>query len=474
MAPQTTARRADAGTRTGPGPRRVPVRTESVLAVLGILGLALVLVALAALGSPYHFVALGVAALTCLIAVIGRERTAIAVLMGAYATAPMYKGLAPSADSIVTATDGLVALGFLILAPSLFGRRIVMPGLFVLGAALVFVFGSIASAICPDPTKSFLTLILWLAVMVGLPTVVATWGPGPRVVDLLVWCYVAGHLVSFGFALVHGASDQGRYGGLATHPNYFAQAGLITFCLLLYLFWRFPQAWVRAVTVGAVVVCGATIHLSGSRAAMVVAAVLVLMIPVVERSAIIGFLYALLGALVIVAIPLIVDVAGESSAIGRLVGGNASNLSDQARELGQRSGIERFLDQPFLGTGLIDLFDIHNMYLEIAAGIGLFGVIGFVMVLYVFARPLFSDVPHHRMLYVAWAFVGFGATVPGFYDRSIWLPLALGVVAVLEYARSTGELEAEPADPAGPAAGPADDPADDPAPPLASQQGATR
>ena len=412
-------------------------RLDTTLATLGLTFVAVVLAAVASQGTIPLIVA-GVAAVyVLLLALIGREKTAIFTLMGAFATAPMNKGLAPSASSLVTATDGLVALGVLLLLPSLFHKRVQMPGVFGLGVLIVWVMSCIASLASADPSKSGLTMILWLGVMAGLPTIIAMWGPTDFVVDLLCWCYVFGQMVSFAYAMYYGPSDQGRYGGLATHPNYFAQGGLITFCVLLYLFYKYKITWVRLVAVGAGVVCGASIYLSGSRAAMMVAAVIILMVPVVERSAIMGFIYAICGALFVIAIPILVDISGETSSLGRLVGGSNSNFSDQARELGQQSGIERFLSHPFIGTGLIDLFEIHNMYLEIAAAIGVFGLVGYLLIIFVFARPLFSDVPHRRLLYVAWAFIGFGATVPGFYDRSIWLPLALGAVAVMEYRRTT-------------------------------------
>ena len=434
--------------RKPPGPRRV--RLDSLLATGFLTGLAIVLTALASQGMLGIIVAAAAAAYILLLAVLGREGTGIATLMAAYATAPMYKGIAPAGGSIVTATDALTALGFMLLLPTLLQHRVKLPGMFLLGGIVVFVTGSIASVASDDPTKSYFTLILWLATMIGVPSMIAMWNPRNGLIDTLCWCYVFGQTVNFGVAIVYGPGAQGRYAGLGTHPNYFAQAGLITFCILLYLLWRVQGLALRLLVIGAGVMCGATIYLSGSRAAMVVAAVIIVMIPVVERSAVMGFVYAICGALFVIAIPILVDISGESSALGRLVGGNSSNLSDQARELGQKSGLERFFDRPFVGTGLIDLFDIHNNYLEVAAAIGVFGLVGFLLVIYVFARPLFSDVEHRRLLYVAWAYIGFGATVPGFYDRSIWLPLALGMMAVLEYARTgpwakTAAVEDRPA-----------------------------
>ncbi len=60
----------------------------------------------------------------------------------------------------------------------------------------------------------------------------------------------------------------------------------------------------------------------------------------------------------------------------------------------------------------MDLFDIHNNFVEVAVGIGVFGLAGYLLVLYAFAKPLFGHGEYRRLGYVVWGYIGFGATVP--------------------------------------------------------------
>lgn len=442
MASQASrARRAFAAPGDGWSPR-----VETVLVTLGFAVLTVALVLVSTLGQLYLYGALGAAAYVALLALLGLERTAVLTLMVAFGTAPMYKGLASSPDAQVTPTDLLLALGFGLLMPILISRRAHLPVLYLVGMAIVIATGCIGSLVSDDTSGAFIALILWVMVMGGLPTFFALWRPSGLVMELLLWCYVAGHMVSTADAILGGESMQGRYAGLATHFNYFAQAGMMTLAIVLYLYYRRPQWWIR----GAAVLCAAlavySIHLSGSRAATLVAAVLILMVPLVERSAVTGFVWAALGALVIVVAPLIVDIAGETSALGRLAGGGGSELSNQARELGQETGFDRFWAHPFTGDGLVDLFEIHNNYLEVAVGIGIFGLLGYLLVLYTFARPLFGTGEHRRLCYTAWGYIGFGATIPSLVDRSIWAPVSMAMIAVIgsTFGRDSTDADALP------------------------------
>lgn len=403
-------------------------------------------------GVLYALAPVGVAAYLLLLVVLGSEKLGVLTIMAAFVTAPMYKYLAPSVDSLVTATDVLLLLGFVVLLPTIAFRKVHLPWPYVVGLLLVFSTGCLASIISSNTLVSFVTLALWMTVMGGLVIAFALWSPQGRLVDLLAWSYVAGHMVSSVGAVVQGPANQDRYAGLATHPNYFAQAGLMAIALLLYLFWRHRTLWPRVVVVGAAAVSFGSIYFSGSRAATLVAAVLVLMIPVVERSAVIGFVMAVCGGLVILLLPILVEFTGDQSSLGRLVGNTNSKYSDQDRAQGLDAGWDRFWAAPLTGDGLIDLFRIHNMFLEAAVAIGVFGLVGYLLILFVFARALFVESPYRRLAYTTWAFIGWGATVPSLYDRSIWGPVALSVVAVTATATRLARDETDHPTPAGNAA----------------------
>jgi hypothetical protein len=308
---------------------------------------------------------------------------------------------------------------------------------------LVLTAGLLSSAASTSPLESYIALTFWMIVMIGLPVAFAMWGPSVVVIDVLACSFVVGQMFSFALGYVRGNEALGRHAGLATHPNYLAEGGMLALALLIYIAYRhFGRSWLWSTAIlVAVVVCTASVHLSGSRAAIVVIAVLVLMIPFVERSAITGFVMAGLVALAILALPIIAGLAGQGSAIDRLTGGGGSTQSNSARTLGLDEGVDRFFGHPIMGDGLIDLFDIHNNFLEVAVAIGVLGLAGYLLVLYAFARPILGTGELRRLCYPVWGYIGFGATVPSLYDRSIWTVVALSVVAMVELERRRTDVD---------------------------------
>lgn len=431
-------------TRTPVRPARLSVpRPPGRLAVAQLYVAAAVVVALlvyvSTLGMVFAAVAVGAAVMITTLAILGAERMGLLLLVCAFFTAPFYKGVAvPSTGSPITATDLLFVMAFSLLLPTLMKGRLQLPTLYFIGVGVVFATGLIASAASVEPTSSLIALTLWMMVMLGLPVAMGLLGPPGRLVDLMAAAFIAGHIFSTAYGVARGYIGQGRHYGLATHPNYFAEAGMLALALLLYLAYRHRDRWMLLI-VPAAGICGVSVILSGSRAATLVVAVLVLMVPVVERSAVTGFILAILGALAFFMLPIVAGFTGTGSSIARLAGDDdiSGRFSNQARSLHLEEGWDRFLGSPLLGSGLIErfLFEVHNNFLEVAIAIGIFGLAGYLMVLYSFARPLFSLGEYRRLCYGAWAYIGFGATVPGIYDRTIWSVMALSAVAVVEYER---------------------------------------
>jgi len=420
---------------------------ETAAVFVGAIALAAVLVFLASRDNMiFTYAAVGIAGFVCVVSVIGPERTGVLLLMGGFFTAPWYKGAAPSPASPVTATDVLVLLGFALLLPRILEGKLKLPITYWVGVMMVLTAGLISSAGSIAPKDSYIALLFWMVVMLGMPVAFAMWGPSLVVIDLLAGSFVVGQMFSFALGYAKGYVALGRHAGMATHPNYFAEGGMLALALLIYLAYRhFGRSWLWSTAVVlAIVVCAATVYLSGSRAAIVVVAVLVLMIPFVERSALTGFVMATLVALTLVALPIIADLAGSGSAIGRLAGGGGASQSDSARTLGLDQGLDRFFAHPIQGDGLVDLFDIHNNFLEVAVAIGVIGLAGYLVVLFAFARPILGKGELRRLCYPVWGYIGFGATVPSLYDRSIWTVVSLSVVAMIEFERRKTEGDAIP------------------------------
>ena len=424
MQSQPGARAAVGVSAAGPASAR-----GRVLVTLLLGSVAVGLVAAATLSPGDAAVAVLAAGYVALIAVLGRERTAVVTLAAAFTTAPMAKGIASAPDAPLTPTDLLLALGVALLVPTLLTRAVRPSAIYLLGAALIFVTGWLATAISPDPLTSALELVQWLVLIIGLVCVVALWQPRPAVVTLLLGSYVGGQVASVAVAFVEGPLEGGsRYVGLTHHPNALAEGGLMATAALLYLFYLRRELWYRL----AILLCGAlcvqSVLMSGSRAALLVIAGLVVMIPVVERSVLKGFIMALGAALLVIALPLLVARSGEGSALERLAGTEDAASSDRIRQEATERGLEAFLSSPVIGTGFADIVDIHNVVVAVAAASGLVGLVGFLMVLYTLARPLFGHHPLRRLSYATWAYVGLMPAVPVLDNRTLWLPVSLAAL----------------------------------------------
>ncbi|GAA1503828.1 O-antigen ligase family protein [Nocardioides humi] len=452
MPNQTTARPPTAARGDG-STGVVERRAVTVFVVL----LAMVLAAASARGPVMAAVGIGFAGFVAALAILGRQRIALLAMLGAFATAPMYKGLAPSPDTPITPTDLLFGIAVVLLLPTVIGRPVRLPLGYVIGILLILTTGILSTVFSPAPVISALQFVQWLVVLVGLVGLLAVWAPGWRTVDLLLWGYVAGHTLSVAYSPI-GDSIAGRSVGLTHHPNAFGEAGVMAFAALMYLWRRGESVWYRLLVAGCAAAAVLSVVTSGSRAAAVVVAGLVIMVPFVERSAVKGFVLALTLAIGIVALPLLLDSAGDTSALSRLAGTGDALVADQARLNAQNFGIEMFLEHPVVGNGFAEAIYVHNVVLAVAASVGLVGLIGYLMVLFVMARPIIGTHPNRRIAYLAWAFIAITPTVPGLEDRTLWVPMAPVILLAMNMRRERDDgddgpdtAEPRPAIPATPA-----------------------
>ena len=399
-----------------------------VTVVLTVLAAALALVSTqGTIGAAIGVVlALG----CCVLAVLGRERTAILAFALAFATAPMYRGLLPELPA--SPTDLMLLVGVVLILPELLTRKARIPAAFLISAAVLFALGARGALSNDQPVASLVLLVQWMVVMAVFPIVIALWRPGPRIVTILLWAYMVGHMASVAVALLEGPAPNGRYDGLTHHPNALGTAGAICLAIVLYLWPRQPERLLRLIMVGVVLVSGVSILMSGSRAATVVVVALVLLVPAVERSALLATAVATAGAIGASFFPWVVEASAPGSSIRRLVGDGTSRASDSVRDDAIAHGWDLFHQSPFFGSGIgLELAEVHNLYLEVAIAVGLFGVVAYLVLLWVLARPLLGDHPQRRLAYFTWIFVIIGPVVPGLTDRSMLLPMALGILAAM-------------------------------------------
>lgn len=409
-----------------------PGRAQT-LSTLAIGGLVVCLVFIATQGFVLAALACGAALLTLALVVMGGYRVGVLALMAAFAVAPAYRGIVPALSEGITPADLLLVAAIFLMVPVLLQNRLLLPPTYVVGAGIVIGVGLVSAVLSAVPMQNLALLVNWILMLVGLPVVFALWRPSGREVTALLWSYIAGHMVSVGVGLAEGPLSNDRFEGLTHHPNAFGAAGAMAFALGLFLFHRL-RGNVRARSL--VLLCQGlsvlSIVLSGSRAALVVAAVLVLLVPIVERSAVQGFALALAGGLALMALTFVAPYASEGSAISRLQGNETTTGSDEIRTDSRDYGIDRFLEDPVLGSGLQGVDYIHDLNLAVLVAVGVLGFVGYAAVMFTFARPLFGGGQCRRLSYAAWCYLGIAPTVPSLWDRTMWLPLALSVVAVLE------------------------------------------
>jgi hypothetical protein len=392
-------------------------------------------------------ICVALAGLTGVVA-LGPARAGLITMSLAFATAPAYRGIEGLSGGVATPTDIFLVLSIMLILPGVLStRRLGLPTPYVAGLTLVTVTGLVASMFAESPIFSIFPLVQWIFFLAGLPIIIAWWRPGSGTVAFLLWSYVLGHMASTAYALAKGPVVGNRYQGLTHHTNAFGMAGMTAMAILLYLFAHHQGTKARVFILGCGAVSLASVVMSGSRAAVVVAAVLVLIIPIVERSALIGFVTSVVAALGIVAIPLLVQSGHGGSALTRLAGDGTAIVADQARSNGYEYGFARFLDSPILGSGLANVELVHDVLLEVAVGIGVFGFAGYVMVMYVLCRPLIGNHPYRRLAYLPVGWLGIAPALPGLFDRTMWVPISLSMLAVIKSDTSPDDGEADDAEP---------------------------
>jgi hypothetical protein len=405
-------------------------------------GLFLCLSLLLAVSTPRgHIVAPALVIIVVAIVSLGSERVGVGFLGLAFATAPMYKGLAP-AGTVATPTDVCLVVGFSLLLPRLLSHRFTLPVSYVAPIAVITAAGFIGSMVSTTPTSSLLALGFWLATLFALPAGVHLWRPSRGEIQAMVWAFVIGHLISTLAGLALGHTSDGRLYGLTNHPNYFAESGVIAFGLLLHLLATSAH---RVLVWVALVVTVYSVYLSGSRAGTLALATLIAIIPLVERSAFKAYLIALVGAVGAIVLSLEWSVVAGSGSLARLTGKGSAEGSDFERSRGLSTGWHRFLDHPLTGSGLVDLFDVHNNYLEAAIGVGVFGLIAFLVVLWTLGKPLFGQQHLRRLCYTVAGYAVFGATTPALYDRTYWVAMSLSIVVVASHSSSSQTSPPSPA-----------------------------
>lgn len=417
-----------------------------VLALAIVLPLGMYSVVLAA-GFAFVLVTLTLTAL------LGLERAGGLFVLAAIAAAPLNNIRPVPGLSFVTFADVLFVVGFLILIPHFAGTPLSLPSPFVAGAVLILAIGSLASIASDDAALSFNHMMRLAVGAFALAIALCWWRPNLKTVTAAAAAYLLGNVISVVYAVIQGPPAGGRHVGLSTHPNIMGVCDALALSLIpfLYVTVRREHRWL--VLLGAAM-CAYGIWINGSRGALLTSFALLVLYPVITRSLTAGLGVVAIGFAIPIAVSHVSDTVSDTSALGRLLGrGNVSG-SNEAREDAARIAIDQFTSSPLLGGGFGPILEAHNIYLQIAAAVGAFGLLGFMLIMWALVRPLLVyPEPYGLLALPGLAYAMSGMIIPLLWDRYVWCVLALGLMApILAGAAGHGARRADQVPPATPGA----------------------
>lgn len=202
-------------------------------------------------------------------------------------------------------------------------------------------------------------------------------------------------------ALVSATENGTRYTGPFDDPNFYAQTLTVVVALAAVRFWHTGSTVERLAMAGVLAPTLLALTYTLSRGGMV-ASVVVIVGSIVRRFGRRGLVAVAIGGLVM--LPLLPSTITErvlslAEAPAALIGSEAVDPSIQGRTSETLVGVDIFLDHPLVGVGLgnyeLNYLDYstelgldprrteraaHNLFLEVAAELGIVGLTGFVVI----------------------------------------------------------------------------------------------
>ncbi len=232
-----------------------------------------------------------------------------------------------------------------------------------------------------------------------------------------------------------------RISGLAFHPN------LLALCLAMALPISVAYAVgstrvsVRALFAGLTLMFLYALDLTGSRAALGAAIVVlppILWVSLWRKDVVTRLTILILAGAGVGLTLLLLTATGTidgAGAFDRLFGGEDTSHSDWKRGIARDEAIRDFLAHPVLGAGYVHIRDAHNFFLQFLQSGGVVGLIGYLCYLVLLARVIYlcrgryDSVPA-RLLVIG--LIGGVATwlLVGFYqnaviERAVYVPIGL-------------------------------------------------
>ncbi len=384
----------------------------------------------AALSSvPVAFVCVSALVVTTVALIVGLERTASGFLILGFATVPFNDVFPIGSLGWMELADPFFVTGFLLLVPRFTRTALRLPAAFLVGAVGLLTFGTLSAVAADQPGPNFAYLLDVAQGVVLLPVLLAWWKPGPRAVIAAAAAYTLGNGVNVLASLIEGRSQADRYDGLSAHPNVLGYCLVLSLALAPFLLAALPRRYHWMVGIMAVV-SGYGIWISGSRAALMGAVVLILLYPLFKRSIPAALAVAALSLPTLVVVDRVAQNLDPSSALGRLLGASSATASNDARLAGAQAGIDQFLSHPLLGDGWLTVWGAHTGYLQVSAAIGVFGLVAYIVLLTSILRPLIAVPSPYGLLAVpGLAMVMLDVVLPLLGARYVWCVVGLALCA---------------------------------------------
>lgn len=375
-------------------------------------------------------------AIACLVA--GISNVGIALLLVGFTTVPFNDVHVPGIPWMEIA-DPFIMTGAVLLGPRLAGTHVRLPAGFLVGAAGVLTFGALSALVSEDPGGNFGHLLDVIQGVIFLPVFLTWWQPTRREVIAVTSAYMLGSVLNVAASLLEGPGPSGRYDGYSSHPNVLGLCAALSLSFVPFLLALVHQKhhWLVGAA-GFVSLYG--IWISGSRAALLCAILLAGLYPLFKRSIPSAIVIASLGFVALAVVNAVASSLSSDSALGRLLGEGSAHGSDDARIKGAQAGLDQFLAHPLLGGGWLTVWGAHNAYIQVAAAIGMFGLLCYLAIMMTLLRPLIAvPAPYGLLAAPALACVFLDLALPVLGARYVWLVVGLALSA----ARLADEAAAE-------------------------------
>lgn len=318
-------------------------------------------------------------------------------------------------------------------------------------AALVFAGGLAGGLLNPSTEGAGFDVAVRFAISISVVSIVA-W---LYVYDQRQWMsasllFVLGVMLSTVFGVIgwwdSGSPDYGgRAVGLTIHPNHFGLSALVALPLALPLSRSGSRhrVWGSAL---ALAILGFAVVSSGSRAALIGAAIWLVLVVVLNPKIRVPFA-VFAGLPLVVLATLLPNIVGSGdSALSRLFApSNGERQSSSIRTSFYQEAGELFRDSPIIGQGFANALRYHSVPLQVAVTAGLLGIGALIFAALGALRLLRKAAEPKSSLAARSCAAGVAGTIAmlvvsnQLFDRYLSLSLALMTLGVFEAARVVEE-----------------------------------